>query len=181
MSMFGPYTPGGCLRSSGQRLALGWLHHLGALGPPERRQHSVVDVALHTRTKLLQGHFRSIGEPQTVVMWAALQASEGDIFILPIRRAIFVQPQGCLRASVSCHTPCTRRLKDHQAQRSQCCSSQNDASHTSRRAALADYDTLPGSNHTLCPPSSSSIAPNAWQGRRLSRSKNLIFGRAVAN
>src|SRR6476646_5658116 len=59
----------------------GWLHHLGALGLPERRQQSVVDVALHTRTKLLQGYFRSIGEPQTVVMWAALQASEGDVFI----------------------------------------------------------------------------------------------------
>jgi hypothetical protein len=44
---------------------------------------------------------------------------------------------------------------------------------------LADYDRRPGSNHTLCPPLS-SIAPNAWQGRRLSRSKNLIFELAVA-
>src|SRR6478672_9708699 len=67
--------------SSGQFSQRGWLDHLGALGLPERRQQSIVDVALHTRTKLLKGHFRPIGEPQTVVMWAALQASEGDVFI----------------------------------------------------------------------------------------------------
>src|SRR5262245_44733526 len=53
----------------------GELHHLGA------RRQSVVDVALHARTKLLQRHLPSIGEPHAVVMWAALQASEGDVFI----------------------------------------------------------------------------------------------------
>src|SRR6476659_11491864 len=74
MSVFG-------LRAAVSVSQRGWLDHLGALGLPERRQQSIVDVALHTRTKLLKGHFRSIGEPQTVVMWAALQASEGDVFI----------------------------------------------------------------------------------------------------
>jgi len=48
---------------------------------PEGRQQSVVEVAFHTWTKLLQRHFCTVDEAHAIVMRTLLQVSDGNILI----------------------------------------------------------------------------------------------------